>query len=125
MSTDFLPTMFEIAVLPSLMTDGVSITGVLAGASANDQSLFWHYPHYGNQGGSPGGAIRKGDWKLIEFFESGGVELYNIADDLSESMDVSGVYPEMTAALLAELKAWQKEAGVAFGARIERAEGSD
>ncbi len=125
MSTDFLPTMLEIADLPRLMTDGVSITGVLAGASADDRSLFWHYPHYGNQGGSPGGAIRKGDWKLIQFFEAGSVELYNIADDLSESMDVSGVYPQKTAALLAELKAWQKDAGVAFGTRIERADGSN
>ena len=122
MSTDFLPTMLDIAELPMPEMDGESMVGILSGESADERSLFWHYPHYGNQGGSPGGAIRKGDWKLIEFFETGGIELYNIADDISEAMNVAGVYPEIAAELHAELNNWQERAGVRFPTPVPETE---
>ena len=48
-------------------------------------ALYWHYPHYSNQGGPPAGAIRAGDYKLIEFYEDGRIELYNLAMDIRES----------------------------------------
>ncbi len=54
-----------------------------------ERPLFWHYPHYGNQGGAPGAAIRRGDWKLIEWFEDGRVELFNLAQDLGEKNDLA------------------------------------
>lgn len=57
------------------------------------KALFWHYPHYHGSGWRPGAAIRVGDWKLIEFYESGTVELYNLAEDISEQNDLSLAYP--------------------------------
>lgn len=81
-STDFYPTILEMAGLPwreAQHVDGVSLVPLLMGRGRlPDRSLYWHYPHYGNQGGSPSAAIRDGDWKLIEFFEDGRVELYEI-----------------------------------------------
>ncbi len=113
-SIDFMPTMLEIAGIPPPKTDGISVTGVLKGHQQEERAIYWHYPHYGNQGGSPSGAIRKGPWKLIQFFETNGTELYNLDEDPSESMDVSGVHPEKTASLMAELRLWQDETGVTF-----------
>lgn len=113
-SVDFLATIADIAGLEAPITDGRSSVPVLLGQNPSERSIFWHYPHYGNQGGSPGGAIRKGDFKLIQFFETGAVELYNLAEDPSESMDLSGVHPETTSELLAELKLWQDEVGAQF-----------
>ncbi|MEZ6114490.1 MAG: sulfatase [Pirellulaceae bacterium] len=73
-STDFYPTLLDLAGLPARpdqTLDGVSLKPLLAGKSLPaDRDLFWHYPHYANQGGFPGGAIRDGQWKLIERFES-------------------------------------------------------
>jgi arylsulfatase A-like enzyme len=73
--------------------DGKSFMPVINGEEFERGSIFWHYPHYGNQGGDPGCSIRKGDWKLIEFFEEG-IELYNLKEDLSEKHDLSKEYPE-------------------------------
>src|SRR5262249_8424053 len=66
---------------PKQHVDGVSLVPLLKGAGKLDRAaLYWHYPHYGNQGGPPGGAVRAGDWKLLEFFEDDHVELYNLKD---------------------------------------------
>ena len=75
------------------------------------QPLFWHYPHYGNQGGAPHGAIRDGDWKLIEWYEDGALELYHIPQDISEKTNLATANPERVAALRAKLVAWRKEVG--------------
>lgn len=119
-SIDYLPTMLEIAGLESKKTDGRSIVPLLRGKSQPERTLFWHYPHYGNQGGSPSGAIRKGPWKLIQFFETDAVELYNLDEDSSETTDVSGMHPERTTVMLTELKRWQLEAEVLFPAPVQR-----
>ena len=111
--TDFYPTILDIAGLPlrpNQHRDGVSLVPVLKGGTLPERPLFWHYPHYGNQGGIPGCSIRNGDWKLIEFFE-GGVVLFNLAEDISERHDRSSSEPERAATMLAELHAWQEEAG--------------
>lgn len=71
-----------------------------------ERSLFWHYPHYGNQGGEPSSIIRKGDWKLIYYYESEHSELYNLAMDLSESEPLNVLYPEKVKELEAELMVW-------------------
>jgi arylsulfatase A-like enzyme len=76
-------------------------------------NLFWHFPCYtGNA--KPSSAIRKGNWKLIEFFEKGKPELYDLSSDPSETKDLSGANTEKTALLLKNLHDWQKETGAAI-----------
>ncbi len=117
-STDFYPTILEVAGLkarPKQHCDGVSMAPLLKGKKTlNRPPLYWHYPHYGNQGGSPGGAIRSGPWKLIEFFEDGRAELYNLADDISEKHNLADRMPEKVKELQKKLHAWQKETGAVF-----------
>ncbi|MCL1888871.1 MAG: sulfatase, partial [Kiritimatiellaeota bacterium] len=96
-SPDFYPTFLEVAGLPprpEQHMDGVSLVPLFKGdTSFNRGAVFWHYPHYGNQGGTPGSSVREGDWKLIEFFEDGRLELYNLRDDPSESQNVAAAQP--------------------------------
>jgi arylsulfatase A-like enzyme len=92
-STDFYPTMLEMAGLdpmPEQHVDGVSLVPLLKGAYRLErESIFWHYPHYGNQGGMPGSSVRMGDHKLLEFFEDGRVELYNLREDVGENVNLA------------------------------------
>ena len=87
-SPDFFPTLLEIAgqpLRPDLHCDGVSFAGLLRGEQELPrEAIFWHYPHYGNQGGTPGSSLRAGDFKLIEFFEDGRLELYNLRLDIGD-----------------------------------------
>ncbi|MCK4292712.1 MAG: sulfatase [Planctomycetes bacterium] len=112
-STDFYPTMLDLAGLrqkPKQHIDGVSIVPLLKGAkSLGRKAIFWHYPHYGNQGGSPGGAMRAGDYKLIEFYEDNRVELYNLKADIGEKNNLADKMPGKAAELLKMLKAWRKD----------------
>jgi arylsulfatase A-like enzyme len=100
-STDFYPTMLAMADLPprpEQHVDGQSLLPLLKQeGELKREAIYWHYPHYGNQGGSPGGAVRSGDWKLIEFYGPKRVELYNLADDLGEAHDLAAAEPERTA----------------------------
>jgi arylsulfatase A-like enzyme len=114
-STDFYPTILEAAGLPAMPAqhcDGVSLVPLLkrSGRPARE-ALFWHYPHYGNQGGTPGGSVRSGDWKLIEFFEDDRVELYNLREDPGEQHDRSGDTPDRTKELRERLHEWQSSVG--------------
>jgi len=110
--TDFYPTFLELAeidLLPEQHQDGVSILPLLKGEKVMyDRSLFWHYPHYGNQGGTPGSSIRKGDFKLIEFFEDQQIELYNLRKDIEEKYNISKNFPEITKELQTILDNWRK-----------------
>jgi len=114
-STDFYPTILDMAgldLMPEQHKDGISLVPLLTGAGdLADRPLFWHYPHYSNQGGKPGAAVRLGDYKLIEFFDPGLVELYNLADDLGESRNLAEQMPEKTLELLELLHTWQEEVG--------------
>ncbi len=114
-TVDLFPTLIAAAGLPSdpdPSLDGVSLVPLLKQSGSLDRpSLFWHYPHYSNQGGHPGGAIRKGDWKLIEFYEDNHTELYDLASDLSERHDLSTRHPDKTAELRADLHAWRESVG--------------
>jgi arylsulfatase A-like enzyme len=76
--------------------------------------VFWHYPHYGNQGGQPAAAIRDGDWKLVEFFEKGAPELYNLANDPRERHDLAKAEPERVANMKDQLEQWQQSVGAQF-----------
>ncbi|MEX2672382.1 MAG: sulfatase [Phycisphaeraceae bacterium] len=110
--TDLFPTMLEMAGLPARPedhVDGRSIVPVLKGDDAIDrEAIFWHYPHYGNQGGAPTSAVRIGDWKLIESFEDGRLELYNLADDLGEQKNLVDDQPSRAEAMHERLKAWRE-----------------
>lgn len=112
-STDFFPTMLELAGLPQqpkLHADGQSLVSLLGGAGEQPKrALYWHYPHYHGSTWKPGASIREGDWKLIEFYEYDEVELYNLADDPGEQNDLSTSQPEKTAQLREKLHTWQKE----------------
>ncbi len=113
-STDFCPTILEMAGLPARqrqVIDGVSMVPLLKGQSMNRGPMFWHYPHYGNQGGSPGGAIRDGDWKLIEWYEDNRIELYNLREDIGEQKDLAAMMPRKAHELHTKLAAWRKAAG--------------
>lgn len=113
-SPDFFPTLLDVAgsKAPANQTlDGVSLMPVLQGKSLGDRPLFWHYPHYGNQGGAPGAAMRYANWKLIEWHEDGKTELFDLSRDLGETMDLAASEPERLARMLAELHAWQTNVG--------------
>jgi hypothetical protein len=84
---------------------------VLKGGTIPDRDLFWHYPHYGNQGGEPSSIIRSKDWKLIYYHEDGRTELYNLANDIGEQAELAASHPEKVAELKKKLDAWMKETG--------------
>ncbi|MBI5397166.1 MAG: sulfatase [Verrucomicrobia bacterium] len=115
---DYFPTLIEAAgaKLPAdYPGDGKSLVALLkGGAPLPERPLFWHYPHYGNQGGAPGAAIRLGKWKLIEWGEGPQVELFDLAADEGEKQNLAERQPEKTRELLAQLHAWQKETGARF-----------
>jgi arylsulfatase A-like enzyme len=117
-STDFAPTILDMAGVPALPKqhlDGVSLVSLLRGESApKREALYWHYPHYSNQGGFPGGAIRMGDWKLLERFEDGRVHLYNLKDDIGEKNDLAEKESERVAAMRQKLHAWYREVDAKF-----------
>lgn len=118
-SPDLMPTLLEVAGASppeSHALDGHSIVPLLRGESLAERPLFWHYPHYGNQGGAPGAAIRIGDWKLIEWYEDDRVQLFNLANDLSEQTDLAASEPDRVQSLRAKLHVWQKEVGAKFPA---------
>jgi arylsulfatase A-like enzyme len=103
-STDYFPTILAAAALPLLPDqhrDGVSFFPALedAAARAPKRPLFWHYPHWGNQGGTPGAAVRLGDWKLIDWYWGKGPELFNLATDPGEQTNLAAEQPAQTAEL--------------------------
>ena len=114
-STDFYPSLLEMAGLPTLPQqhlDGQSMVPLLKGKKWKRGPIFWHYPHYGNQGGSPGSAVRDGDWKLIEWFEEGrGLELYNLKDDIGEHKNLATKNHAKTKAMHDMLIKWRQEVG--------------
>jgi arylsulfatase A-like enzyme len=126
-STDFYPTFLEAAGLPlkpEQHCDGVSALPLLQGEGGIDrEAVYWHYPHYGNQGGVPGAAVRKGKWKLIYNFEpvkdasilpgsiinNCHVELYNLETDEEEHNEISAEHPEVSKELLMLIQKWQED----------------
>ncbi len=108
-STDFFPTLLELAGLrlrPDQHLDGMSMVPLLRGELSDRGPLFWHYPHYGNQGGAPSAAIRAGNWKLIRWYEDDAVELYNLANDPGERYELSRLHPGRAASLATTLAGW-------------------
>ena len=118
-SVDLYPTLLELAgarAEPGHPLDGASYASLLTGSGGTGPRptpLFWHFPGYLGGGGgtwrtTPVGVIRDGDWKLLEFFETGRLELYNLREDLGEKKDLATAMPEKAKALHANLVAWRQ-----------------
>jgi len=75
---------------------------------------FWHFPHYTNQGGRPGGAMRDGRWMLVEIYDVPSAELYDLSRDPGQAHDLSGQFPDRVAAMRAALDAWRRENAVQY-----------
>jgi arylsulfatase A-like enzyme len=114
-STDFYPTMLAMAGLPlkpQQHADGESMVPLLKGTGElRRKAIYWHYPHYHGSGNRPSGAIRAGDYKLIEWYEDGRIELYNLKDDVSERNDLAAAMPDKANELRRMLHAWRSEMG--------------
>lgn len=125
---DLYPTLLAAAGVPvpeGLLLDGFDLGPTLArGAPTGRDALFWHFPAYLEATGrsqspwrtTPAAAVRLGRWKLLEFFEDGSLELYDVVDDPGETHDLASVHPEVTGELHARLLAWREETG----ARVPR-----
>lgn len=111
-SVDFYPTLLELAGLParpSQHVDGRSLAPLLQGEGFERGPLFWHYPHYGNQGGAPGAAVREGVWKLIKWYEDSSTELFHLGSDPGERYDLARLNPAKADALEDRLDHWLRE----------------
>ena len=110
-SPDFYPTLLQVAgldLMPEQHADGVSFLPLLRGESRFERGpIFWHYPHYGNQGGTPGSSVRLGDYKLIEFFEDGRLELYDLRQDIGETHNLAAERPREVQRLHGLLVNWR------------------
>ncbi len=114
-SVDFYPTLLEItrAEKPNQVLDGKSLLPELIENKFDpERAIFWHYPVFHHE--QPMGAVRKGDWKLVENFVAGSYSLYNLRADISEFIDLSTVYPDKTEELKVMLKIWQKSVNAEF-----------
>jgi arylsulfatase A-like enzyme len=111
---DLYPTLLDLCGLPlrpRQHVDGVSLKPIFEGQSIPDRPLYWHYPHYGNQGGEPHAILRQQDWKLIHYWEDGRNELYDLANDPGEQSDLALTLPERTAQMWQQLDRWLDEVG--------------
>jgi len=116
--SDIYPTIAK-ALNPSYKKDklveGESILDITANSSKYKyRTLYWHYPHYSNQGGKPGSAIRKGNLKLIYNYEDQSVELYDLTKDVSEKNNLKAAQPKHVKQLQQELNQWLKKSGALF-----------
>jgi arylsulfatase A-like enzyme len=112
-STDFYPSLLEMAGLPAMpeqAVDGVSFAAALKGEPFRRNAIYWHFPHYSNHGmQSPGGAVRAGDYKLLEYFENDTVQLFNLRQDIGEQKDLARAEPDKAAELRSLLHRWRTD----------------
>ena len=112
-STDFYPTILEMVGLPlkpNQHVDGLSLIPLLKdGTPYNPRPLFFHYPHYSNQGESPGSSVRLGNHKLIEHFETNEHELYDLENDVGEERNLIQEKPSLAEKLIIMLEEWREE----------------
>ena len=111
-SYDLFPTILEFAGIENTNQeiDGISLIPHLkTGKELNRKDIFWHFPHYHTSQWKPGAAIRQGDWKLVEHYESNKIELFNLKNDVGESKNLNLIYPEKTESLLKRLHELQKK----------------
>ena len=113
-SIDLFPTLTSAAGIPSPQTngtiDGINLLPLLTQTGdIQRDALYWHYPHFSNQQGRPGGVIRQGDYKLIENYEDGTLELYNLKDDISETRNIILGHIDLAKSMQKRLHEWLKE----------------
>lgn len=114
-SIDLFPTMAAAAGIEiDHLIDGIDLAPALNGGKLDRQSLCWHYPHYSNQGGIPGGAIREGNYKLFERYEDGRVHLYDLKNDIGEKNDLAAQKPELVQEMRERLHQWYEEVDAKF-----------
>src|SRR5262249_10304805 len=103
-SIDFFPTLCEACgIKPDVKVDGISLVPALKGSKIERNALYWHYPHYANQGSKPGGAIRSGNFKLIEFYENDRRELFDVVGDVGENKNLAAEKPDVVKELAGKL----------------------
>src|SRR5262249_42076447 len=111
-SIDFFPPALAACKGPTdAKTDGIELVPLLQGVNVDRGDLYWHYPHYANQGSRPGGVIRSGNYKLIEFYENGRRELFDVVKDVGEGRNLIGEKPEIAKELADKLAAWRTQVG--------------
>jgi len=110
-STDWTPTFLEFAgVKAKTEFDGVSLASLMTkGTPLKDRALYWHIPHYTNQGSRPSGAIREKDWKLVEHYDTGVCELFDLAKDPGEKTDLAAKDPARIAGMRGKLEKWRRD----------------
>jgi arylsulfatase A len=112
---DYFPTLLEMAgvAVPSKhVVDGESIVPLLKQAGQlKREAIYWHYPHYHPGGATPYGAIREGDFRLVEFYEDNHVELYNLKEDVGETKDLALTNSEKAKELREKLQTWRQQVG--------------
>ncbi|MBT5187535.1 MAG: sulfatase [Kordiimonadaceae bacterium] len=112
---DIFPTIMEIAGIEAGDVDGNSLVSKIKGeVERTEEPLYWHYPHYGNQGGMPASAVRLGQYKLIQRLEDGRYHLYDLSNDPGEHRDIAQNMPEKTQELRSLLLNWYKEVDAQF-----------
>jgi len=121
-SVDLFPTFCAAAGVAPGPVDGVDLLPLLRGGRPPKRELYWHYPHYSNQGGEPGGAVREGDWKLIEFYADGRRELFHLKDDPGETRNLVKKEAGRTRALAEKLEAWRRSCGAVMPEKNPAAE---
>lgn len=112
-SVDYFSTIIDMtgSETDDFKPDGLSMVPLFMKDKMKNRPLFWHYPHYSNQGVEPGSAVRLGNFKLIDNFQTGKQELYDLGKDISETNDISASNPEKTKELFNLLKEWRTKTG--------------
>jgi len=123
-SMDYYPTLTDLAGITtkkvtSQTVDGKSLLSLMQGNTEEREAIYWHYPHYHQEGGVPYSAIRMGDWKLIENFETNTFELYNLKKDISESKNLVHKNPTIAEKLKNNLDAWRKDVNAQYPSQNE------
>ena len=122
-STDFYPTLLDLASLPLQPTqhiDGISLKPILEGKEINvDRPLYWHYPHYGNQGGEPSSIIQQNGWKLIHYWEDDREELFKLPSTEKDELNVITKHPKIAKKLSKQLLSWLKEVNAKYPKKDE------
>ena len=117
-STDFYPTLLDLAntpLQPEQHKDGISLKPILEGKEINiDRPLYWHYPHYGNQGGEPSSIIQQNGWKLIHYWEDNREELFKLPSIEKDELNVISEHPELAKKLSNQLLTWLKEVNAKY-----------
>ena len=110
---DGVPTLLALAGVPlEDKLDGVDQSAALLGkGDFEKRTFFWHFPHYNNQGGRPAGAVRDGSWKMIHYYDTDQVELFDLASDVSEQHDLASQQPDRASKMRDQLHAWRKQIG--------------